>query len=538
MGVCKYTCQPGYKSMYTAYSEGYLLGDGVLAKVWNNLEYLNQETETGMLRLRGKIDTIFHKRASKVDDQKNESGHMSEILGKTVDNPRKLRGGRYDRIFYEEFGSDAISVTKWNQSEALVKILGKKIGTRFAWGTGGDSGPFLAGLEKMFLDPRAFGGLPYRHKQTKNGEYMLSGYFVAAFSCVMQFMDHRGVTDEDAARAYYNEERAKKANDPQNLMEYCSEYCFYPEEALSRQGQNNFNQIYLAEQHTRITIFKEVQEAKSYDLFWRYDNDGKIVGVDARLNANNTGDVFISELPVVDEVTNKPMKNLYVGGIDGIDVGVEDSVVGADGSKFAIVIKKRMFGNTGNKYVCYYKNRPDDVRKAYATAAKILMLYGCKANMEDSKLGFRTWLREKKLDKIMLMNRPSYALKEGKARSETLWGTPASPKMINHALELIRDFIEDYWQTLDLVEVIEEFQRYSYEAKGKFDYVAAIGMAEIGDEDMYALKIEENKVDPYAEWKDIGYYRDERGIKRFGVIPKEKDLTNFGHSYGTIGTNL
>jgi hypothetical protein len=518
LGVGKYTIKPKYKVIYTAYADTYLQGDGVLQKVWNNLEFLNSETEGGMRRIRQKIDTIWHKKASKVDDKKTESGHMAEILGKVVDAPRKLRGGRYERIFFEESGSDPILITKWNQAEALVKILGKKIGTRFAWGTGGDEGPYLAALEEMFLNPKGFGGLPYKHRYNKKNEIVYTGFFVPAHACVTEFMDARGVTDEVAAKKWYEEQRLEKAGSPKNLLEFSSEYCFYPEEALSRQGDNQFNQARLADQYTEIEIHKTVEKPKIGRLFWTYKEGTNDVISGVRWQEDPNGDIFVSEFPQLDE-HNQPMRNLYVGGVDGIDIGEDESVT-KTGSKFAILIKKRTFGNTGNRYVCGYCKRPNDVREAYANAARILWWYGCKANLEDTKIGFRTWLREKKLDHRMIMNRPTYALAEGR-RNDSLWGTPGSEKMIRHGLSLIADFIEDYCQNLNILEVIEQLQKYSYEFKGKFDWVSAMAMAEIGDEDMYDLKIiKDTSIND--TWQDVGYYRDEDGILRRGIIPKKE----------------
>jgi len=44
--------------------------------------------------------------------------------------------------------------------------------------TGGDTGPQLIGLEKMFFNPDNYNVLPYRHKYSKDGEYVLTAYFV------------------------------------------------------------------------------------------------------------------------------------------------------------------------------------------------------------------------------------------------------------------------------------------------------------------------------------------------------------------------
>jgi hypothetical protein len=59
---------------------------------------------------------------------------MSEIIGRVAQEADNLRGDRTDRLFYEEFGSDPISVKKWVQGDALVAPGGNKIGTKIAWG--------------------------------------------------------------------------------------------------------------------------------------------------------------------------------------------------------------------------------------------------------------------------------------------------------------------------------------------------------------------------------------------------------------------
>lgn len=58
-----------------------------------------------MYRARGKIDNAYHKRASKVDKEGVEYGRMAQVIGLVADNPRKVRGFRCERLFYEEGGS-------------------------------------------------------------------------------------------------------------------------------------------------------------------------------------------------------------------------------------------------------------------------------------------------------------------------------------------------------------------------------------------------------------------------------------------------
>jgi hypothetical protein len=78
---------------------------------------------------------------------------MSEIEGVVTDNPRKLRGSRVYNLYFEESGSFPGLVDTYIQARALVDILGYRIGMRVVGGTGGDSGPQLAGLNKIFYHP-------------------------------------------------------------------------------------------------------------------------------------------------------------------------------------------------------------------------------------------------------------------------------------------------------------------------------------------------------------------------------------------------
>lgn len=98
------------------------------------MEFLNTSTNGGFKRLRMGKNTNRLRRASVIDKDKNETGHMSLVQGITVDNPRKLRGDRMDRLFFEESGSNPHLITTYNQAEALVEIMGKRLGTRFVWG--------------------------------------------------------------------------------------------------------------------------------------------------------------------------------------------------------------------------------------------------------------------------------------------------------------------------------------------------------------------------------------------------------------------
>lgn len=496
-----------------------------MGKCWVQQEFLNTATDGGLKRIRMRKNTDMERRASMMDKEGNEFGHMSTIQGVTVDNPRKLRGGRVERLFFEEAGSNPILVTTYNQAEALVKILGKRLGTRFAWGTGGDSGPSLAGLASMFNNPTEFSVLPYKHNHTQNGETVYTGFFIPSYTMYIPSCDKRGVCDEIDAKQYYNGERLKKSNNPQNLLEYKSEYCFYPEEALIREGENRFDSVKLSEQIAAIDLHKLIEKPKKGKLYWEHD---KNLGTINRQNMpkfefGENGKLLIKELPMTDQ-NDIPYNNLYVGGIDSIDGDETSSTGQKDVSKFAIVILRRQLGLQEPKIVAIYHDRPKDIREAYDNAIKLLMWYNCKAVLESTRISITTYFKEhNKLG--YLFHRPKATQSDLKKGNSKYLGVPATKGVIEHYLDLIEMYINDYWYTIDYIEILQELSRYSYENKRKFDLVAALGMALLGDEELMG-KIPKTESRINKEWRDIGFYTDSSGIKKYGIIPTPDELSN------------
>jgi signal peptidase I len=373
------------------------------------------------------------------------------------------------------------------------------------------------GLKRMFCDPVKYKILPYRHNYTRNGKIADTGFFIPAWRTVIHAMDERGVADENKAKAYYYKERERVKDDPEAYRSYCSEYCLVYEEAFDLGGNGIFDQALLAEANTNITILKSTPKVIRGNLIWKYKgNTSEPEGV--VFKEDGSGDIYVTEPPVLD-ATGQPVKNLYVGGTDAIDLGVKDtSALTRNPSDFCQLIKKRVYGMGGDTYVCMYKKRPYDITAAYGNALRMLWWYGCKTNLEDSKIGFRSWLRDQKLDHRFLMKRPDYALGEKNRRHKsTLWGTPGNIKYIEHGLELIQQYVVKQWNQLCFIEMVEQLQNYSYEEKKKFDVVAAMIMAEIGDEDMYD-KLVKQETDLPREWVDIGFYYDAYGRRRYGAV--------------------
>ena len=100
----------------------------------------------------------------------------------------------------------------------------------------GDSGPQLEGLAHIFNNPIGYNVLPYKNTYTRDGRVQYTGWFMPAyqFSLDSSYIDNRGVTDETRFKEHYEKTRQNLSG--KDLVIYCAEHCFCPEEALDRKS--------------------------------------------------------------------------------------------------------------------------------------------------------------------------------------------------------------------------------------------------------------------------------------------------------------
>jgi hypothetical protein len=514
LAVRPFITTKNYRTVVTAFSDGYLRP--LLNKIWLQLDWLNSETEGAFKRVRMVKNTDMYKRASKKLKDGTESGRMSEIEAIVADSPEKVRGDRVDRLFFEEFGSNKVAEKSYIQGQALVTVMGKKIGTRIAWGTGGDSRN-IDGIRKMSTNPLMFNLLPVKHNYTDTREYLIGTLFFPAYIMAFELKDERGWCPEEKAIEHFLKER-NAITDPMSLITHKAEYCFTIEDALLQEGDNLFPKEELTEQYAAISLHKTVKPPISGFLTWKKDTNGDDTKM-VEWTPSPEGKILILEPPLKGE-DGSSFVNLYVGGIDSIDIGSQDGATDSNVSDFCIVIKKRVFGLNEPKYVAIYKDRPKDPREAYQIAAKLLCWYNCKAVLENTRTAIITYFREKKLIDL-LMKRPRSTLADVTKTNSNMIGAPATLKVIAHYRELIYDFVLDYWFTIGFLEMIQQLLRYTDANKKKFDIVAAMGQAELGDEEMSMKKPREEKED--SGFRDFGYFTDSSGRKHFGMIPRKDE---------------
>ena len=546
---CFFNCFRNSICLLTAFDGNYVTK--TLDKIWNGISFTDDNTQGGMLKLRQVVNTATKKRSTYykvVNGQKIETGFGSQIEGIIVDKDRKMRGDRVQMLFLEEAGSNPILETSFVKAEELVTVGGNKVGVIVAAGTGGDEGPALAGLNKVYYNPADFLVLPFHHNYTETGEWVDTAYFMPAYITMnkKEYVGSRGEYLLKKQKEYYTERR-NSIKDPQTLLKHKAEQCFTAEEAFAAEGVNKFNKLKIADQIIRLRITKDkptIQSGYMQFIFKGPSRDRKdISGV--RFVPSPNGPVHILQPPLweitnqkepgesieeyeerknQDEFINEKINNLYVGGIDGIDIGqAETSDQTRDPSKFCTVIKRRIYGLKEPTYVAYYLDRPNDVRDAYIQTIGLLMWYNCQANLEATRMSVLTYARDNKFMQYF-MKRPRVCSGDINTRKikNNQYGTTATTAMIDHQTDLIRDYIEDYCHNIWFLEFLNQFNLYTDENKGKFDIVAACAMAEIGDEELRDI-VPKKQEAVSQDFQDIGYYIDENGHRRFGIIPKKNN---------------
>ena len=176
---------------------------------------------------------------------------------------------------------------------------------------------------------------------------------------------------------------------------------------------------------------------------------------------------------------------------------------------------RRQVGLKSPKIVALYLERPNDIREAYDTALKLCQFYNAKMLVEATKIGVITHFQNYQKQSY-LMRRPTSTVTASK-QNKRQYGVPAVTGIIEHQIELIQEYVEDFYDQIDYLEVIDQLIRYSFENKRKFDIVAAFGIVLLANEDMQG-KVPKLDNSQDKKLNNIGYYKNEYGQKVFGVI--------------------
>jgi len=486
------------------------------------------------------------------DGTTEDRGHLSRfekiVYGK---NPGKTRGKRPTKQLVEEFAAFPPSHQKGSlgackrESRGSWYVMGsiKKCQVLYS-GTGGTVENDEA--EGIFCNPKAHDIL------ATNDFGSPTGFFCPTHIKRAGTWEVTGCPDIVLATREVNIEREAAKTDPAAYVGLLQEYPMTIKEVFMRRGSNIFNQEKIAQQRINITHNKDAPKPGKGFLKWERSENGRIVGV--TWAESTVGDIeilehphWLSEMALDDE--KLPMSNLYVGGCDSIDQGTGDSSYATDnkkGSELAILIKKRMlakgyFRTTSNIYVAKYNKRSQDVKTDWDNALKLAYYFNAEVNIEYTKIGIVGHFRDNGFYNL-LKKRCTINLQNADPNKQTtLIGTTVAGPIIDHTDQKIKAYVDDFYDTIWFPELLEQLQDYNRQNRTPSDFVIAMGLCELSDEDLMGREVKPPEV-LTGGLQSFGYYsvwENGKLIKKYGVIPtKSGEAKTFDDSIRRDAANF
>lgn len=343
MLVRNYELIPGSKNFAVASEQKFLVGDGLLTKAWQIMDFVDKHTAWSKQRLTStRMERVSGYKITDEFGKQTEQGYLSSITGITLKNdPERLRGTRGKLVLFEEGGKFPNLETAWRVEQPAVETDdGVAFGLLCLFGTGGTEGGSFDGLKKIFYNPKAFNVLAFPNIWDRGAENTECGFFVPAWSNMessgekkdkdgrdlkddVAYMDADGNSFKDLATEKLIELRNKIKDGgatQTSIDRYISERPLCPQEAVLELGKNIFPRKLLMDQLTRIRTNKKLQNMKHIvDLSW--DGNGQVKATEKKSGDITTyhlkkddkpeGSVVIWEYPI-----NDPPFGLYIGGCD------------------------------------------------------------------------------------------------------------------------------------------------------------------------------------------------------------------------------
>lgn len=426
MLVRNYMLIPGSKNFAVASEQKFLVGDGLLTKAWQIMDFLDKHTEWAKQRL---VSTRMERVSGyKVTDEfgkQTEQGYLSSIVGITLKNdPERIRGTRGKLVLWEEGGKFPDLLDAWRIEQPSVETDdGVAFGLMIAFGTGGTIGASFEGLKELFYKPNANNVLAFPNIWDDGRENTECGFFVPAYSNLesfdddgnQKFMDKDGNSLKGLAIQNLIEQRNKIKDggaSQQSIDRFISERPMKPAEAVLELGKNIFPRKLLMDQLTRIRTNKKLQSMKHIvDLEWDGNGQvkaaekpsGDITNYPLKKGDKPHGSVVIWEYPVKD-----PPLGLYIGGCDPYDH--DDSFTNSLGSTF--IFKRVRAGEAWTDViVAEYSGRPDTAEEYYENVRKLLTFYNARLLFENERKGIYPYFTNKHCD-YLLADQPDKIISE------------------------------------------------------------------------------------------------------------------------------
>lgn len=331
MLVRNYELIPGSKNFAVASEQKFLIGDGLLTKAWQIMDFCDKHTAWAKQRLTStRMERVSGFKITDEYGKSTEQGYLSSITGITLKNdPERIRGTRGKLVLWEEGGKFPNLLTAWRVEQPAVETDdGVAFGLMVAFGTGGTEGGQFDGLKDLFYKPDAYNVLSFPNIWDDGAEQTRCGFFVPSWSNMdsldengkFRFMDKDGNTYKEAAiQELINQRNVIKDGgaSQSSIDRFISERPLKPQEAVLELGRNIFPRKLLMDQLTRLRTNTKLRNMKHIvDLTWDQGNvkatekkSGDITTYHLKKDDKPDGSVVIWEYPVTD-----PPFGLYIAG--------------------------------------------------------------------------------------------------------------------------------------------------------------------------------------------------------------------------------
>ena len=396
-GVYNYNFIKKSKSFYFASKEPFLWGlDGVMLKCWDDLEWLNSQTDGWWRKNRMEVDRADEKMASvviKTPQGIEKKGYKSMIGGIIVDDPQKVRGGRGELLVFEEGGSFRNLKKAIAAAKPLVEDDTAITGQIIVFGTGGQSGEDIQGLEDLFYSPKSQGFMRFDNIWDEN-DIQEFGFFVPCTAYSPKHTDESGNPLWEESKLEWETKReltkkAKTATALKDLDLLIAERPFTPSECFKRITSNIFQDAlyFVNEQIKNIENNKDVkrniQHGTLMDLGkgWEFQikvNAKPLLKFPHANDDDLDGCTTIYEQP--EKIDNVVPYNLYSGVLDPYAIdGAEDRT--SLGTYY--IIKQVIPGcGEGDKIVASEIARPSRLQDFYKRIVALTEYYNATIQCE------------------------------------------------------------------------------------------------------------------------------------------------------------
>lgn len=514
MLVRNYELIPGSKSFAVASEQKFLIGDGLLTKAWQIMDFIDKNTAWSKQRLTStRMERVSGFKITDEFGKQTEQGYLSSITGITLKNdPERLRGTRGKLVLFEEGGKFPNLETAWRVEQPAVETDdGVAFGLLIAFGTGGTEGGAFDGLKNLFYKPEAFNCLAFPNIWDDGQEQTKCGFFVPSWSNMestddngkQRFMDQYGNSLKEKAIEELIAQRNKVKDggaSQTSIDRFISERPLKPQEAVLELGKNIFPRQLLMNQLTRIRTNEKLRNMKHVvDLAW--DGEGQVKATEKKSGDITTyhlkkddkphGSIVIWEYPIKD-----PPFGLYIGGCDPYDH--DESFTNSLGSTF--IFKRVKAGEAWNDViVAEYSGRPDTAEEYYENVRKLLIFYNARLLFENERKGIYPYFTNKHCD-YLLADQPdkiiSEVFKDSKVQRRKGCHMTKSIRAYGEGLilEWLMDEFEPGHPNIERIysePLIEEL--IENDGIKNVDRVIALCMTMIYREELYQVKVAKSK---------------------------------------------